>query len=818
MIIDEIAVVTMWRIFYHFLLDDESLQILLCQCRKLSQCCTNLDTWNASQYGVYLRFSTDHTLMEIKRHWQLYTEMDLLPEKDMQALKETFISSMKSVVVESRGTSVMATRACGPLGQNPAVEATQVSLMSLWTTGVLNRATSPLPPSPHVNPTFVYSRAGRTFNIFPTTDPLSVFHLAPALAETKDGPPIQKVGAEPFYTVALAQFTSWCSSFKTRIEGSSSVVIRFLVGDAIAFCHALRVCKEESTVNTGIYTSQWGLSRINFSAVDYEGPSSPAPLSFNVIDASNLKDNLGLLNILLVTVPLLQRTPWAVIHTSTLVSRDPATSPIISSLDYRTFADIPTLSIFIGVAPTSHLHHFTSHSDKHEILASSKFHHMHETIAWKFPSAVVSGSPIRFPELDERPPTLVCNAQHLGNFLFTFYSKMFEEERLKPMKYETAYRFNIIHYTRSSFVAFVASVKERVDIDWDEAIGYFLGHVSLDHAPISGPSYYQELACQLYLRGLCSKDALRWNYTPERVRFVDEDRGADDFPGWKDVPLVVCVVLKVPRQYLKVLEDMDLSEPPIPILQCQTKGPLMHNFHPQIRPTFGDVEVSNADEEPHVVIKEDPQGWQGDSPLIVTFDAPSWIFAQRGQFNEIGLHIRATPATVKGLKEKLSKLVIYETRITDVDHVFIVRRRPNEDQDISPTEGALPVSGNEVAVATDRVTVVFDELGTKARSLIIRDEIKDAKNAKTLARGAKGIAEPVTDTGILVTYHGYENLFRYPFPVSSAKVKPKIERKLTPPYIEVLLVFVSISPWLIVILSRLSAPFDRTFQVSLSYP
>jgi len=88
MVADGESSLVIWCIFYHFFLDDNSLGLLLAQCRKLVQISNDMQTWSASQYGGFMRFCTDHSLAEIRRHWVLYLEMETMPAREKILAKE----------------------------------------------------------------------------------------------------------------------------------------------------------------------------------------------------------------------------------------------------------------------------------------------------------------------------------------------------------------------------------------------------------------------------------------------------------------------------------------------------------------------------------------------------------------------------------------------------------------------------------------------------------------------------------------------------------------------------------------------------------
>ncbi|KAF8958508.1 hypothetical protein BDZ97DRAFT_1762138 [Flammula alnicola] len=734
---DGVPVNHAWSIFYHFFLDQSSYDLLLAQCRTLIRSSSDMRTWRASKYGKYLRFCTEHSLVEIRRHWSLYLETDGLADKEKKALRESFTSGMKSVRESNRGSVITGLRAAGPLFLS-ILEESAKSYTKFWTSGITVSKSSQSTTAPHINPTFAYSLSGRTFNVHYGTDPILAFHLAPVLASIKDVQLPSTLSTQDLVELAMTQFSSWCSSFKSRISAGSAanIVIRFFVGESLAFCRALHTCKEGQITKTGICTYPWGGTQIDLDLVDY-GPtsSSAAPLLFNVIDTSNLADHSGLLNLLIVTVPLLRRKPCSVIHTSTLLRAD-RDGPKTSGLSTMAFADIPTLSILLGITPSPHLWHFTTYSNKHELLASGLMSaQFYEPISWRFTSPVIPNSTIENEQLNHGPVRLICDPKKLAEFLLSVYLRMFaEENQLETLRNPGLAKLqiqNVVHYVRASFVAFLALVKERVEVDWPQAMHLFIDFVGHDHTLLVGLNNYQDLMCQMYLRNVHMPDV----FTPAYLETARSPR--DRFHGWKDIPPVVCVVLKVPRQQLKALEAMDADEILTPMLQCHSSSPTFHNIHPSIQPIFGDIEISRVGAESKVAIHEDPTGWSGSSPLIVAFYMPSWILTLAPSDTRIGLHFGSTPTTIRFISQLGTTLTIYSTSLVDALHVQVVRHRPNNIQEIDRLRNTPALSTSASGVRERNVTMKFDASGQKATTLEIRDDIADPKAAKALSEGAR---------------------------------------------------------------------------------
>jgi hypothetical protein len=785
MIVDGVKIDAAWSIFYHFFLDEASHAILMAQCRTLLQSSSSMNTWKDSKYGTFLRFCNDNSLAQIRRHWALYYESKDETEKEREALQDSFASGMK-LVLDRYGDKMASFRAAGPLFFNMVADGhIGRSYKGFWTTGVTLSKSSEETATPYVNPTFAHSATGKNFNVHYGTDPLMAFHLAPTLASGKSGKQHVSVTTEDLLESAKTQFSTLCSSFKTRLSlgSAANIVIRFFVGEALAFCQALHVCKEQRTTKTGVYAQPWGGLPIVLDD-DYNNSSAtPAPLLFNVIESSNLADHVGIVNLMVATVPLLQRTPWSIIHTSTLLRPDPKNPPK-SALSDSACGDVPTFSMLLGIAPSPHIWQFTPSSNKHEVIASTAFSgQLHEGISWRFASSFVPNAVPAPPNTDlfERF-SFVCDETKLAQFFFAMYLRMFaEENQMQNLKNKGSItninKQDLIHYVRASFVAFLALVKGNVRVDWAKTMNRLIDLIRFDKSLMIGMNNYQDLICNLYLRNVHTLYVLTSAYT-ESIR-TPRDR----FHGWKDVPPAACIVLEVPRKQLKRLEDMHVDEIKTPMLQCEVYGSDFHNIYSSINLTFGDILVSVVDGEPQVTIKDDPKGWSGNSSLIVTFYLPSWTLSNAPTATQLGLNIRSTPSSTFLMSRLGMRLAIFSTSITDTTHVHVVRHRPNNVQEIKHLRSTRGYNTSTASVKIQEITMKFDPSGEKATSLIIRKDIIEPEAARSLGSGSQVSTKPTTDSTVLVSFGDHIRRFNYPFSVYIDRVLTRIARKSL--YIEV---------------------------------
>ena len=707
-------------------------------------------------------------MIEIRSHWEHYLSLDVLPEPQKRALRNSFSSSMRETLkfAPNQTGAVSAFRASGPLGIPTSYtdnNAQNDLFRSFWSTGVM-KGRFPHPPASHVNPTFAYSLGGKEFNVDNTTHAAAAFHLAPVLAQNQRS--ARPISTEDLVDAITTQFSNWCKSFHLRVNAAGpSITIRFFAGDCLLFCKALRKFHTTKVANTGIYARPWGLSQIDFTTNPSDLESSPAPTIFNIIDTSNLADFLGLLNILLVTVPLLQPRPWSVLHTNTVQGHDSSVMPTLSD---KLFSDIPTLSLFLRVTPVSFLSDFSTHSPKDAIWS----------LSWKYPSSMIANKSTPYSELDQDARVLVCDELQLGNFFHSVYTQMFSEENIDNVMNPATYRRqDTFQYIRESFVEFLSFIHGRVCVDWTKALASFLHLAGSDEKHFLGHKQsYHDLACQLYLGNVASHNDLQW------PSLKDIRSTGDPFEGWDHVPPVVSVTLKVPRERLKIMEDINRMELGMPVLLCMTAGLRETNVHSSIRPTFGDVVVTGHHQDTQVVIHDDQAGWQGTSPLIVSFDAPSWIFTKAEGMERISLNVRPD-RTGRLLIQKLGNmnLSIFTSLVTDNKNVWITRFRPHESQDVCRLDSDDRCPG--LMETSARIINVDFHAPARANSLTLRHTIEDQDIAKILANGVPVSTKTVADTVVLVSFPGFEQRLKFPIPINGDKITTRIARKSS--YIEV---------------------------------
>lgn len=140
------------------------------------------------------------------------------------------------------------------------------------------------------------------------------------------------------------------------------------------------------------------------------------------------------------------------------------------------------------------------------------------------------------------------------------------------------------------------------------------------------------------------------------------------------MPDIVSVTLKIPRSKLRVFHEVERGQLGTPPLNCHTVTPNARSSFAAIQLAFGKEEISHCT----LKIRQDNRRWSGESPLWVSFLAPTAVLLNGPQNLSLQFTLQPTPHTVSTFVTKLDDdLSIFKTSLGDTAHVFITRCRPN---------------------------------------------------------------------------------------------------------------------------------------------
>ena len=801
MITDEIPHSTIWNTFFHFRLDTDSHTALISQCTKLIECSSSLQTWAASKYSPFIKFSTEYTLKELRRHWTLYADMPNLPPARLSAINDAFERLSKENLQHPKRTSTLI-RSLGPLGLR-GEKAVFDSYRTFWKTGTIFLDGKRLAAATMLNPTFVYSLGGEGCNVHYGTDPLVPFHFAALFGNTKSSVTMPQI-----LKAANEEFQGWCEAYFKSLSSNAPPVVRFFVGEATAVCGALKAFDSSGVTSSGIPVQQWKTQLIQLNKDEYRSSVSnsstvSAPTNFNIIHTSNLEDHMGLLNVLTSSIPVLSPSPNSVIYTESLLFLGQnATKEFTEQLH----VDLTVFGLLVGLAPVDYLCGFTSRSNTHELLRHNAMRkelkkeqnisQFHQVTTWKRPT---SGDTIASQHPQSVSPP-VFDGHQLGTLLYDVYQSLFENE--SSMNFWAAHQkdtlkaisvSNLAHYSRESFALFLKLIRDHLqptEETWTTVMDRFISLQLADWSIQSMDTlHYQDLCGQFLRYGLYKAPFMN-----------DKAARIGPFASWDTIPDLVRIVLVIPREKLAVLEHSKPEEIGTPPLHCEIFGQSTHNLFTGVHVAFGRASFVGTKARPQVIFEEDTRGWQGDAPLVASFVISALMLTglEPPTRMNVGFGVRNTPAACATLIKKLGfNLRVFSARLMDDNHVYVLPEQPVPSRYAAGP--ALPrkpsVSDSQSTTSSGPLMQIgdcgpaytgLDEQCELATALTVRLSITNEESARVFSEaGGKAVPE-VAQLSPCVVRLSLKDCVQdvvFPFPVIGSSERLRLARKSR--YIEV---------------------------------
>jgi hypothetical protein len=651
-----------------------------------------------------------------------------------------------------------------------AVQVSSEQFNNYWRTGVTFTDPKQTAAATLLNPTFVYSLAGEGCNVHYGTDPLVPFHLSVLFGNAR-----RSVSVADMVRAAKAEFSDWCSVFHTSVSGTvaRAPVIRFFLGEVTAVCRALEAFATTSTLNLGVPVAQWKTQLIQLCKEEYV--SGGAPAIFNVIDTSNLDDHIGLLNILVATVPLLSTSLRSgVLYTESLLYRGQNATKEFAE---RLHADITTISLLLGLCPIDYLSGFTTRSNTHELmiyaLLKGDTSQFHQVTTWKSPASADTAA-----AQEHRPPTF--HSHQLGTLLYDIYHQMFEQEdamhfwRLNQGNMLKAISSsNIIHYMRESFVLLLKLVRDRLRISqerWLEVMDRFFDLEDADKSLPMDSVNYQDLCAHLHRQGVYT--VLAYHAKLPKIGRLS---------NWDTVPPLVRIVLTIPREKLAVLDD-SVERLGTPLLQCDIRGGWSHNIFTAVHVAFGSVIPMGTKANPWVVFEPDPERWNGTSPLAASFTMPTRLLTDIEPMERLSIcfSVRSTPATIVLATKLGMELCLFSAKLMDESHVHILPEQPLPSRRPPVSSSDIPLAAHSLLTQigeSSAAVVELDEECELVASLTSRVSVQDAEVVRLFGSGAMPQVVQVSPCVMRIAVGSRKQDLVYPFPVIGSQNKLRLARK-----------------------------------------
>ncbi|KAI0739277.1 hypothetical protein C8Q80DRAFT_1222392 [Daedaleopsis nitida] len=777
LILDSVPMATTWNIFYHINLDEATHSALVTECQKLIRCASTLQDWRSSSYGRTLRIGSEHTLAELRRHWELYVSFGELHDSPTgQSIRELVDKVRQRIMPDyaSDSGSSPSSRSVGPLSMSElSYDLYHKHFKHYWRTGTTFTNPEFVAAATYANPTFFYSKAGEGFHVHYGTDPITSFHLAPLFGNAHANLTIQDM-----VTAAQSEFLGWCAAFRTavRTPTSSAPIVRFHLGDAIAVARVLQVCRDQNAYKVPqVAVAPWTARPLVLDEDEYS--TFNAPTCFDVVDTSNLSDHIGLLNVLLFSIPLLSdpsRTP--VLYTESLLSFKPS-SQSASELTSRLFADLSTVALILDIAPVDALSGFTTRCDTHE------------TLTWKRPGScdVALASQHRY-----HPTRMVFDVGQLARLMCNVYSHLFADDDIsrfvntKNNNMELALLRSARNaFSRELFVIFLHFLRHRLQVpvaEWSEIMGCFLNlHLEATSLSLLDIVSHRDLQTQLFLHQV--------------YRCPDFDK-TPKLSLWHSIPSLVRVYLTIPQSRLTVFPTI-IEKVGAPWLQCVLRSPqdgLGEHIFQSVHVAYGQVVREHpSSSDSAVYFQEDLRGDSGDSPLVAWFVVPGRLLTDVKDPNSVivGLTVRMNPHHLDALLPILGpSLIIFSTPLEDRQHVHLCPEQPSStplahfgnsslcrsqsDETRRPLEPRKSPGDLDVIGQLGRpLRVELDPDCKRVTLLTARIEVEDGQAKSAFANGA---TPSIVQTSACVD-------LAFPLPVIGSQRKVRLARKSS--YIEV---------------------------------
>jgi hypothetical protein len=492
-------------------IDDETLQTIRKQAKKLVQLSETMQTWSTSQYGKILSMVDTNTLIILHEYWLKYVNINDTDRKLYNHFKAECKKAFESYHMSKAPRNLL--RSFGVHALLVAELAANL-FTQFWQTGGVEHQN--ITKRRFCNPLFVYSSAaGDRFAVHYGTNPLAGFHLATALTDiVPESRFYQKQegrsDVDKVVAAAKMQFAAWCNAFRNVAkESQNRLRIQLFVGDAVALCFGLNQLRTGSDDTINYYSRPWSNVPLNLDGERYfAGTTDRAPLSFNVIDTSNLTDCIGFINLLTCTVPLFEHSPSAVLYTET----NSAETDLLSDL---LLCNVRCMCCIFGIVLAAYVTGQTTSGclQDNPALFMDSSTAVHNRLAWKQTDSLD-------PESDVAQSRLACDAEALAKMVYKLYLEMFlleSPDRFKRSLQQDRKLSDLAHYTRSSLAAFLSFVQTHVNVDGTKLVESVLHYIEKDTQLNMGRRCIPDLFLQCHLFGASTK--LRFDKGVEMVSF-----------------------------------------------------------------------------------------------------------------------------------------------------------------------------------------------------------------------------------------------------------------------------------------------------------
>ncbi|KAI8843747.1 hypothetical protein BC829DRAFT_400724 [Chytridium lagenaria] len=651
-----------WNFFYHIYIDRETQNFLGDQCRKLLAVGVTCKEWSRSNYGSFIRFC------DSRRSLKMFNEgFEMWSPKKLQ---------LSTLLHHSLG--MFASDAVTPEEwQGPS---------HYWNTGICFTDRKMLREAVLPNPTFAHSIMGTRINLNVTNDPLAGYPLQ-RLTVSKN-PPLELLRHWGHaFRIAIETRSSSKAKIdrdKPQLSRSGSVMIRYICADALAYCRGLLYYSVTNNVETPYYSRFGSFDTLTFDVGEY--PKEPkssdaysAPIVFNVIETSSIADIVGSLNLLMVTVPLLQKTtPNSTLHTEfdSLLNDERAHT----QLKMKLLSDVSTVAAVLGVAPTFYASGFSTISCTHEMFVASQnayieamanigdYERTRERIEWKF---VANGDPFACTVDPD-----VCK-RHLNADIGTALKYFLELESLSLR--DINYLFSA-RYTADSFAQMLIHLRTRFPDIRNDLVSEVLDHYSKSLVSGRCVHFIEEKLSRLVANGIIPENSL--SLIPGRPFDFKKDL-CHRLDGWLHVPRLLSFTFIIPHASIRQIFDVNPSifkkierfAVEIHVVSLRDGETSIFNCGHYC---FGSATLKGINEAANLhVVETDPDAWSRSDLIFSTIMPSSLLCKPELQFNI--MRRREHEIEV----DHSDTVLLFTTTAGNRDHLILTVNRPNLTNELS---------------------------------------------------------------------------------------------------------------------------------------
>lgn len=525
-------------------------------------------------------------------------------------------------------------------------------------------------------------------------------------------------------------------------------MINAYMADAITFAYELasRGRSRATSVVTRLYSNQWSIKPMLL-----DGPgASLLPLSFEVIDTSNIVDYYGHLNILPATVPILSKTPSSVLYTESLRI---STLDLKQNLKAALLMDVNLASLLFGLTPFGQIMNYTTYNNCSEDMTQQTSTHRYRTrLPWRFPTfgdhhcCSASSQSIKI-EVD---------AEELSQLCFDIYMKMFAIENLanrlkpvvRPLRSET---MNL--YSRLSFVNILHLIKQNTTTDWMTFCTSLRMKIAADKVSHIGAKTVLEIFTHIDISN-----------------FMPGTRGYD-------TEYYSYVTMVVPRSDLEIFLDPDSTPHPGLHAYIFRRSTNENDLFFSIDGFFGTLKPQTDPEFCGEVI-EDPQGWAGDSDLIISFPVPAHIV--KGKKWQIGLCVTIDLNGTGYMMELGPEMVVSSVSGKNKNRVTVSKVPPGIPKSRlqpAPEIASEQSSVEQSDISESRITIAATKLNEAVALQATYRFVDGTDETKALQKAALVTLSDITPCSILLNIGGFSHRLIFPYPIDGSKATTKIARK-----------------------------------------